>query len=227
VNLLDESYPDLPPPAAVCIYPDLVAVARSTLSNPLVNLASVGGGFPSSQTFMAVKLLEIELAIQDGADEIDIVMPVGKFLNGKYQEVFDEIKEIKEQLGTLHLKVILESGVLPDLTQVQKASILALEAGADFIKTSTGKAGTGATPEAFTVMCMAIRDFYGKTGKKAGIKPAGGISAAETAYEYYSIVHHVLGESWLNPEKFRIGASRLANNLIRIIFNKEENFNYF
>jgi len=228
VNLLDEGYPSLPSPAAVCVYPRFVETARKTLSNPLVSLASVAGGFPASQTFMAVKLLETELALETGADEIDVVMSVGCFLAGEFEEVFEEVNQFKSMLGPdQHLKVILESGILPDLVSVQKASILCMEAGADFIKTSTGKAATGATPEAFVVMCNAIKSYYEKTGKKIGIKPAGGISDPETAYLYYSIVKETLGESWLSPEKFRIGASKLANGLIKSIFEKEGDFKYF
>lgn len=227
VNLLTESYPLIPAPAAICVYPELVPIVKAKLNNPLVNIASVGGGFPSSQTFLEIKLKEIEMAIEAGADEIDIVLSVGKFQLGLYQEVFEEIKMIKEIMGSLHLKVILETASLSDLSQVRKASILAMDAGADFIKTSTGKASAGASPDSFAVMCEAIRDFYRKTGKKVGIKPAGGISTVATAYDYLSIVRHILGPDWLNPEKFRIGASRLANNLIREIYKKDDTFSYF
>ena len=227
LNMLPESYPDLPSPAAICIFPELVPIVKAKLNNPLVNVASVGAGFPASQTFLEIKMKEVALIVEEGADEIDIVMSVGKFQLGLTEEVFEEIKIIKEQMGSLHLKVILETCALKDLTEVRKASFLAMDAGADFIKTSTGKAGTGASPDSFAVMCEAIRDFYGKTGKKVGIKPAGGISTIEAAYEYYGIVRHILGEEWLNPEKFRIGASRLANNVIRNIFEKEDNFSYF
>lgn len=227
LNLLPESYPDLPSPAAICVYPELVPIVKAKLNNPLVNVASVGAGFPASQTFLEIKLKEVALTIEEGADEIDIVMSVGKFQLGLTEEVFEEIKTIKEQMGSLELKVILETCSHNNLTEVRKASFLAMDAGADFIKTSTGKAGAGASPDSFAVMCEAIRDFYGKTGKKVGIKPAGGISTIETAYEYYGIVRHILGEEWLNPEKFRIGASRLANNVIRNIFKKDDSFSYF
>lgn len=227
LNLLPESYPELPAPAAICVYPELVPVVKAKLNNPLVNIASVGGGFPSSQTFLEIKMKEIELAIEAGADEIDIVMSVGKYRLGLFEEVSEEIRLIKEQLGSLHLKVILETCSLEYPENVRKASLLAMDAGADFIKTSTGKSDAGASPESFFIMCEAIRDFYEKTGKKTGIKPAGGISTVNSAWEYYNIVHDVLGEEWLNPEKFRIGASRLANNVIRKIFNKEESFSYF
>lgn len=227
MNLLTESYPELPSPAAICVYPELVPIVRAKLSNPLVNIASVGAGFPSSQTFMEVKLREVELAVESGADEIDIVISVGKLQLGLFEEVFEEIKTIKDQLGPVHLKVILETGSLQDLTEVRRASFLAMDAGADFIKTSTGKAGKGASPDAFAVMCRAIREFYDKTGKKVGIKPAGGISDVPAAYEYLGIVRHILGKEWLDPEKFRIGASRLANNVIREIFEKDASFSYF
>lgn len=227
VNLLDDSYPDMPSPAAICVYPELVLLSRTKINNPLVNIASVGGGFPASQTFIEVKLREIELAIEAGAEEIDIVLSVGKFTIGLYEEVFEEISMIKALLGSHHLKVILETGSLANLSEVRKASFLAMDAGADFIKTSTGKTGIGASPDSFTVMCQAIREYYEKTGKKVGIKPAGGISDVPTALEYYSIVKSILGEEWINPEKFRIGASRLANAILAMYYEKDENFKYF
>lgn len=227
VNLLDESYPEMPAPAAICVYPELVLISRTKVNNPLVNIAAVGGGFPASQTFLEIKLKEIEMAIETGAEEIDIVLPVGKFLLGLYDEIFEEITLIKELMGSHHLKVILETGSLPDLTSVRKASFLAMDAGADFIKTSTGKAGVGASPDSFAVMCLSIKEYYEKTGRKVGIKPAGGISDVDTALEYYCIVKYILGDDWLNPEKFRIGASRLANSLLGRINNKDEDFKYF
>ena len=227
VNLMVEAYPSMPNVAAICIYPELVPVVVEHLENPLVNVASVGGGFPSSQTFTEIKLREIELALELGADEIDIVLPVGKFLLGDYELIQEEIKVIKDLLGTRHLKVILETGSLADYSLIRKASFLAMISGADFIKTSTGKISVGATPEAFTVMCIAIKDYYNKTGRKIGIKPAGGISDPETALHYYKIVEHILGDEWLNPDRFRIGASRLANRIMASVFEKEENFTYF
>jgi len=181
VNLLVEAYPSMPNVAAICVYPELIPVVIETLENPLVNLASVGGGFPSSQTFTEIKLREIELALELGADEIDIVLPVGKFLLGDFDLIHEEIKAIKNLLGAKHLKVILETGSLGDFSLIRKASFLAIASGADFIKTSTGKISVGATPEAVAVMCHAIKDYYNKTGKKIGIKPAGGISDPETA----------------------------------------------
>ncbi len=227
VNLLTESYPELPSPAAVCIYPELVGVVRAKINNPLVNVASVGGGFPASQTFIEVKLKEIEMAVEEGADEIDIVLPVGKFLLGLYDEVFTEIQMIKEALGALHLKVILETSAYTELSEVRKAALLAMDAGADFIKTSTGKTTEGASPESFHVMCVAIKDFYSKTGKKVGIKAAGGISTVEKAIKFIQIAKCSLGEEWLDPERFRIGASRLANEVIRELYDKDDGFSYF
>lgn len=227
VNMLDDSYPDMPAPAAICVYPELVFLSRTKINNPLVNIAAVGGGFPASQTFLEVKFKEIEMAIEAGAEEIDIVIPVGKFLLGLYEEVYEEIKMIKDRMGSHHLKVILETGSLRGLSEVRKASFLAMDAGADFIKTSTGKAGIGASPDSFIVMCQSIREFYEKTGKKIGIKPAGGISDVATALEYYSIVKTVLGDEWINPEKFRIGASRLANAILAMYYEKEDDFKYF
>lgn len=227
VNMLPDAYPSIPAVAAICIYPELVHVVKEHLVNPLVNIASVGGGFPGSQTFTNIKIMEIEQAINQGADEIDIVLPVGKFLMEDYEYVEYEIQVIKERIREVHLKVILETGSLKDYSLIRKASFLAIGSGADFIKTSTGKIAVGATPEAMIVMCQAIAEYYNKTGKKIGIKPAGGISDAETAILYYSIVNEILGEDWLNSERFRIGASRLANNLLALIFDQRPDFVYF
>lgn len=227
VNHLQEDYPALPAIAAICVYPELVPVVRENLVNPLVNIASVGGGFPASQTYTNIKVMEIEQAISQGADEIDMVLPVGKFLMEDYEYVEYEIQVIKERMGNIHLKVILETGSLRDYNLIRRASMLAIGAGADFIKTSTGKVSPGATPEAMLVMCQAIKDHYNRTGKRIGIKPAGGIADAETAILYYGIVKEILGEEWLNPERFRIGASRLANGLMALIFDKGPEFGYF
>ena len=227
VNLLGESYPSMPVIAAICVYPEMVSVVKEKLENPLVSIASVGGGFPSSQTFTNIKIMEIEQAIEQGAEEIDIVLPVGKFLMGDLEYVEYEIQIIKQRMGAVHLKVILETGSLQDYSMIRKASILAIGAGANFIKTSTGKISPGATPEAMVVMCAAIKDYYNKTGKKIGIKPAGGISDSETAILYYAIVSEILGEDWLHSERFRIGASRLANCLLADIFDKGPDFGYF
>ena len=227
VNLLGESYPTMPVIAAICVYPEMVSVVKEKLENPLVSIASVGGGFPSSQTFTNIKIMEIEQAMEQGAEEIDIVLPVGKFLMGDLEYVEYEIQIIKQRMGPVHLKVILETGSLQDYSMIRKASLLAIGAGANFIKTSTGKVSPGATPEAMVVMCAAIKDYYNKTGKKIGIKPAGGISDSETAILYYAIVSEILGEDWLNRERFRIGASRLANCLLADIFDKGPDFGYF
>ncbi|MFO7670751.1 MAG: deoxyribose-phosphate aldolase [Bacteroidales bacterium] len=227
VNRLTDVFPSMPSVAAICIYPELVHVVKEHLINPLINIASVGGGFPASQTFTNIKVMEIEQALGQGADEIDIVLPVGKFLMEDYEYVEYEIQAIKERIRDVPLKVILETGSLQDYALIRKASFLAISAGADFIKTSTGKIPAGATPEAMVVMCQVIREYYNKTGKKIGIKPAGGISDAENAILYYAIVKEILGADWLNSERFRIGASRLANNLLALIFDKEPDFIYF
>ncbi|MCK4880880.1 MAG: deoxyribose-phosphate aldolase, partial [Bacteroidales bacterium] len=197
LNHLAEAYPDMPGVAAICVYPELVAVVKEKLDNPLISIASVGGGFPASQTFTNIKVMEIEQAIEQGAEEIDIVMPVGKFLINDLEYVEYEINVIKQRVGPVHLKVILETGSLKELSLIRKASLLSISAGADFIKTSTGKISPGATPEAMVVMCCAIRDYYNRTGKKIGIKPAGGISDTQTALLYYHIVKVILGEEWL------------------------------
>ncbi|MCK5136692.1 MAG: deoxyribose-phosphate aldolase, partial [Bacteroidales bacterium] len=224
VNMLGEAYPSMPGVAAVCVYPEMVSVVKEKLDNPLVSIASVGGGFPSSQTYTNIKVMEIEQAIGLGAEEIDIVLPVGKFLMDDLEYVEYEIQIIKQRIGPVHLKVILETGSLRDYSLIRKASLLAIGAGADFIKTSTGKVSPGATPEAMLIMCGAIRDYYNRTGRKIGIKPAGGISDTQTALLYYAIVKEMLGEGWLNSERFRIGASRLANNLLADIFDKGPDF---
>ena len=227
VNRLTDVYPDMPGVAAICIYPELVSVVKEKLDNPLISIASVGGGFPASQTFTNIKVMEIEQAVELGAEEIDLVMPVGKFLMGDLEYVEYEIHVIKQRLGQVHLKVILETGSLKEYSLIRKASLLAIGAGADFIKTSTGKISPGATPEAMIVMCCAIRDYYGSTGKKIGIKPAGGISDTRSALLYYYIVKEILGKEWLNSERFRIGASRLANRILAEIFDERPDFGYF
>ena len=227
VNRLGELYTDMPNVAALCVYPELVGVVKENLENPLVSIASVGGGFPASQTFTNIKVMEIEQAIEQGAEEIDMVMNVGKFLMGDLEYVDYEISVIKQRVGPVPLKVILETGSLNDLSLIRKASFLAIGAGANFIKTSTGKVSPGATPEAMAVMCCAIRDYYNRTGKKIGIKPAGGIADPTTALLYYHIVKEILGNDWLNNERFRIGASRLANRILAHIFDKGPDFGYF
>lgn len=227
VNQLGENFAEIGNVAAICVFPELVGVVKEKLENPLVSIASVGGGFPASQTFTNIKVMEIEQAIGMGAEEIDIVLPVGKFLMDDLEYVEHEIQVIKERIGTVILKVILETGSLQDLTLIRKASLLSILSGSDFIKTSTGKITSGATPESVVVMCHAIRDYYGMTGKKVGVKPAGGISDTESALLYYSIVREILGEDWLNAERFRIGASRLASQLLADIFDQGPDFSYF
>ncbi|MCG8411615.1 MAG: deoxyribose-phosphate aldolase [Bacteroidales bacterium] len=221
VNDFSNHYPEMPSVAAICVYPSMVACVRENLTVSKLGLASVGAGFPSSQTFLNVKIEECKQAIEAGATEIDIVLSVGKFFQGDYEYCFKEIKEIKQAIGENHLKVILESGALQSYQQIWDASILAMEAGADFIKTSTGKQNPAATTDAIYVMTKAIKAFHEKTGKKIGIKPAGGISTKEDAMAYFAIVKENLGDEWLNSELFRIGASRLANNLLTDIYQKQ------
>jgi deoxyribose-phosphate aldolase len=224
VNDFDEKYPDLKNVAAICVYPRFAEVVKDTLEVEDVNIACVSAGFPSSQTFIEVKVAETALAISEGANEIDIVISVGEFLNGNYAEVCEEIEEIKETCKEAHLKVILETGALLNASNIKKASILAMYSGADFIKTSTGKQNPAATPEAVYVMCQAIKEYHEKTGIKIGIKPAGGINCVRDAVIYYTIVKEVLGEEWLNNKLFRLGTSRLANMLLSEIVGVETKF---
>lgn len=220
VNEFSEHFPDVPNVAAMCVYPALVATAYDTLTEP-IGIAAVAAGFPASQTFIEVKVAEAAMAVAAGATEIDIVISIGKFLEGNYQEVFDEISEIKAAIKDAHLKVILETGALKTAENIYKASLIAMAAGADFIKTSTGKIAVNATPEATYVMCHAIKDWQEKTGQKVCYKPAGGVSTTEEAVQHYTLVKEILGEDWLNNESFRFGASRLANNLLTSIMGKE------
>ena len=221
VNRLDEEYPDLKNVAAICVYPNFAEIVRDTLEVEDVQIACVAGGFPSSQTFPEVKIAETAMALADGATEIDIVISVGKFLAGDYEAMCDEIEELKETCKTHRLKVILETGALKTAENIKKASILAMYAGADFIKTSTGKQQPAATPEAAYVMCQAIKEYYEQTGRRVGFKPAGGLNTVEDALTYYTIVREVLGEEWLNNFYFRLGTSRLANLLLSDILGKE------
>ena len=221
VNRFDEEYPDLKNVAAICVYPNFEEIVRDTLEVEDVQIACVSGGFPSSQTFTEVKVAETALALADGATEIDIVIPVGKFLAGDYEARCDEIEELKETCKTHRLKVILETGTLKTAENIKKASILAMYAGADFIKTSTGKQQPAATPEAAYVMRQAIKAYYEQTGRRVGFKPAGGLNTVEDALTYYTIVREVLGEEWLNNFYFRLGTSRLANLLLSDILGKE------
>lgn len=224
VNEFENEYPDLKNVAAICVYPCFAKIVSQSLEVEEVNIACVSGGFPSSQTFTEVKVAETALALADGATEIDIVIPVGKFLSGDYESMCDEIEEIKSICGDRHLKVILETGALKSVDNIWKAAILAMYSGADFIKTSTGKQEPAATPEAAYVMCQAIKAYYEKTGRKVGFKPAGGINSVNDALIYYTIVKEVLGEEWLNNTLFRIGTSRLANLLLSEIIGEETKF---
>jgi len=224
VNDFVDKYPDLDNVAAICVYSNMAEIANDTLEADNVKIACVTGGFPSSQTFMEVKVAETAMAIHTGAEEIDIVMPVGKFLCGDYEGMCDEIGELKDICGEKPLKVILETGALRSASNIKKAAILAMYSGADFIKTSTGKEAISATPEAAWVMCEAIKEYYKETGRKVGFKAAGGIDSVKKALAYYTIVKEVLGEEWLNNKLFRIGASRLANQLLSDIVGEETKF---
>ena len=224
VNEFVDKYPDLDNVAAICVYPNMAEIVSDTLEADNVKIACVSGGFPSSQTFMEVKVAETAMAIHTGAEEIDIVMPVGKFLCEDYEGMCDEIGELKDICGEKPLKVILETGALKSASNIKKAAILAMYSGADFIKTSTGKEAISATPEAAWVMCEAIKEYYKETGRKVGFKAAGGIDSVKKALAYYTIVKEVLGEEWLNNGLFRIGASRLANQLLSEITGEETKF---
>ena len=224
VNAFDDEHPDLKNVAAICVYPNMAEIVHDTLEADRVKIACVSGGFPSSQTFTEVKIAETAMALHAGADEIDIVISVGKFLSGDYEGMCDEIQELKDVCGDKHLKVILETGALGSAENIKKASILAMYSGADFIKTSTGKEKPAATPEAAYVMCQAIKEYFLETGRKIGFKPAGGINTIEDAINYYTIVKELLGKEWLTNELFRIGTSRLANLLLLDILGEETKF---
>ena len=224
VNRFDDEFPDLKNVAAICVYPNFAQVVKDTLEVEGINIACVSGGFPSSQTFTEVKIAETAMALADGADEIDIVIPVGVFLSGDYETMCEEIMELKETCKEHHLKVILETGALKTASNIKKASILSMYSGADFIKTSTGKQQPAATPEAAYVMCQAIKEYYEQTGNKVGFKPAGGINTVNDALIYYTIVKEVVGKEWLSNELFRLGTSRLANLLLSEIKGEELKF---
>lgn len=224
VNKFDATYPDLPHVAAICVYPNFSALVSNTLEVDGVEITNVSGSFPSSQTFLEVKVAETALALRDGATEIDIVLPVGKFLSGDYEGVSDEIGELKQVCGEKPMKVILETGCLKTASNIKRASIIAMYAGADYIKTSTGKEKIAATPEAVYVMCQAIKEYYEHTGIQIGLKPAGGINSVMDAVVYYTIVKEVLGEKWLTNKWFRLGTSRLANQLLSEILGQETKF---
>ena len=214
VNFFQKSFPNMPNVAAICVYPLLIPVVKQYLTAKDVGIASVAAGFPASQTFTDIKTLECSRVVIEGATEVDTVIPVGDFLEKNYQKVFNEIKAEKDSINGAHLKVILETGCLRSLKEIRIASLIAMEAGADFIKTSTGKTPISATPEAVYVMCQAIKDYSSISNRKVGIKPSGGISTSDEAIVYFAMVKTILGESWLNNTWFRIGASRLANNIL-------------
>jgi len=214
VNSFSGRFSNIPNVAAICVFPNFVAVVKEKLTARNVKIAAVAGAFPDSQTFRSIKVTECKMAVEAGADEIDIVIPVGAFLGNDFAAVADEIREIKGAIGSKQLKVIVESGLLGDFVHIFRASMIAMDAGADFIKTSTGKTPVSATPEAAFIMCRAISDFYSETGIKVGFKASGGIVTPEDAITYYQIVKFCLGEEWLNNTLFRIGASKLANNLL-------------
>ena len=211
---LHDALPGLPHVAAVCVYPTMVAVAKEALKGHDINIASVATAFPSGMSTLSVKLDDTRMAVDAGATEIDMVISRGAFLAGDYRYVFDEIVAVKEACGDAHLKVILETGELGTLDRVRKASVLAMHAGADFIKTSTGKIQPAATMQVTLVMLQAIRDFYRDTGKMIGMKPAGGISTSKLAIHYLVMLRETLGNAWMTPEWFRFGASSLANDVL-------------
>ena len=224
VNDFEDAYPDLPHVATICVYPCFASIVSQSLEVEGVEVACVSGSFPSSQACIEVKTVETALAVRDGATEIDIVMSVGKFLSGDYETVCDEISELKAICGEKKMKVILETGLLGSAENIKKASILAMYAGADYIKTSTGKEKPAATPEAAYVMCQAIKEYYDKTGIQIGFKPAGGLNTVHDALIYYTIVKEVLGEKWLTNQYFRLGTSRLVNLLLSEVVGEEVKF---
>lgn len=221
VNNFNNVFPNYKNVAAICVYPAMVETVKKALTAKNINIAAVGAGFPASQTFLSVKLAECDLCVVKGASEVDIVISIGKFLSQNYDFVAKEIALLKNVIGDKHLKVILETGELKTLENIKTASILAMESGADFIKTSTGKTPTSASLEAVYIMCESIKEYYEKTGKKIGIKPSGGIRKAEEAIMYYRVVESILGKEWLNNKLFRFGASSLANNVSSNLENKE------
>lgn len=228
VNTFKDTFPQYPRPASICVYPNLAKSVADARYSRDIHITAVGGGFPASQTFASVKIAECVAAVKDGADEIDIVLAHNSFRDGRFDDTAKEISDIKQAIVSVnpnvHLKVILETGALDTYEYIAVASFLAIEAGADFIKTSTGKIGVSATPEAAYVMCECIKAYFDATGKKIGFKPAGGISSAEDASLYYGIVDTVLGSEWLNPSLFRFGASRMANNLLTALEGSEVSY---
>ena len=231
VNSFNQSYPEWPLPASICVYSNFAATVKEARTCDF-NITVVSACFPSSQSFLEVKLRECELAVEQGADEVDIVLALNAFLAGNYEAAAEEIRQVRKVIDEVaerqgrkvHLKVILETGLLRTPEKIAEASFLAMEAGADFIKTSTGKVDVNATPAAAYVMCECIAKYYEMTGKKIGFKPAGGISSAADALCYYSIVSGILGKEWLNKDLFRFGVSRVANSLLAAVEQKTVSF---
>ena len=220
-----EAYPEIPNVASICVYPSFVETVGLAVDGSPMRITSVAGGFPASQTFLEVKMLEVAMAVENGADEVDIVLNVGKMLTGEYDEAANEVEVLRKEAGEeTVLKVIIESGALKTPDLIRKASLLSMFAGTDFVKTSTGKIDVAATPEAAVVMCHAIKDYYEKTGRKVGFKAAGGVRTAEDAALYYTIVKEILGEEWITTDLFRIGASSAANNIISSIIGEQVKF---
>lgn len=212
-----QKYPHIPNVASICVYPSFVETVGVAVDGSPMRITSVSGGFPASQTFLEVKMLETAMAVENGADEIDIVINVGKMLTGHYDEAANEVEVLRKETADVVLKVILETGALKTPELIRNASLLSMFAGTDFIKTSTGKIDVAATPEAAVVMCHAIKDYFDKTGRKVGFKAAGGVRTAEDAALYYTIVREILGEEWITTDLFRIGASSAANNILSAI----------
>ena len=224
VNKFAQEYPTLPHVAAVCAYPCFTKLIAESLEVDGVDITNVTGNFPSSQTFLEVKTIETKLAIQDGATQIDIVLPVGKFLSGDYEDVYDTVSELKQTCGEIPMKVILETGDLPNARSIKEAALLSMFAGAEYVKTSTGKEKVSATPEAVYIMCTAIKEFYDKTGIQVGLKPAGGINTVMDAVIFYTIYKEKKKKKWLDNYWFRLGTSRLTNLLLSEIEGKEIKF---
>lgn len=214
VNDFDNDYPQFKNVAAICVYSNFAEVVKANLDVEGVDIAVVAGCFPSSQTFDAVKIADVAMAVEGGANEVDIVLNIGRFLDENYEDLCDEISELKHAARDAKLKVILETGCLKTAANIKKASLLSMYSGADFIKTSTGKIYSGASLEAAYVMCQCIKEYYKQTGRKVGFKASGGIRTSEEALNYYAVVKEVLGDEWLNQDLFRIGASSLANSLL-------------
>lgn len=217
-----EQFADIPDVASICVYPAFVDIVGLAVEGTGIGVTSVAGGFPASQTYLEVKMLEIAMAVESGADEIDVVIGVGQFMDGEYDRMANDIELMRAEAGEETVfKVIIESGALRTPELIRKASLLSMFAGADFVKTSTGKISVAATPEAAVVMCMAIKDYFEKTGRRVGFKAAGGVRTAEDSALFYTIIEDILGPEWLMPQYFRIGASSLANNLLSAIEDRE------